>query len=67
VRSARLECARFIAHGWATWFAIVALVGSAGACADKYAPFSFKDYPGYQPTAPKEPADPHRTSKGYVP
>jgi hypothetical protein len=66
-RSARLECARFTAHGWATWFAIIAFVGLAGACADQYAPYSFKDFPGYQPPGPKEPADPHRTPKGYLP
>jgi hypothetical protein len=48
-------------------FAIVALVGLAGACADKYAPYTFKDFPGYEPAGPKQPADPHRTPKGYVP
>lgn len=48
-------------------FAIVALVGLVGACADKYAPYTFKDFPGYAPAGSKEPADPHRTSKGYVP
>ena len=47
-------------------FAIVALVGLAGACTDKYAPYSFKDFPGYEPSS-KAPADPHRTPKGYVP
>jgi hypothetical protein len=48
-------------------FAIVALVSLAGACADKYTPYSFKDFPGYEPPSPREPADPHRTPKGYVP
>jgi len=47
--------------------AIVALVGLAGACADKYTPFTFKDFPGYEPSSFKQPADPHRTPKGYVP
>ena len=47
-------------------FAIVALVGLAGACADKYSPYTFKDFPGYEPSS-KAPADPHRTPKGYVP
>jgi hypothetical protein len=48
-------------------FAIVALVGLVGACADKYTPYTFKDFPGYEPASSKEPADPHRTPKGYVP
>lgn len=48
-------------------FAILALVGLAGACADKYTPFTFKDFPGYKTTAPERPADPHRTPQGYVP
>ena len=53
---------------WLLRFAIVAaLVGLAGACADKYSPYTFKDFPGYAPTGPKGPADPHRTPKGYVP
>ena len=52
---------------WLLRFAIVALVGLAGACADKYAPYTFKDFPGYEPAGPKGPADPHRTPKGYVP
>jgi hypothetical protein len=47
--------------------AIAAVVGLAGACADKYTPYTFKEFPGYQPAAPKEPADPHRTPNGYVP
>ena len=52
---------------WLLRFAIVALVGLAGACADKYSPYTFKDFPGYEPAGPKKPADPHRTPKGYVP
>jgi len=49
------------------WFVLVALVSLSGACADKYTPYTFKDFPGYQPMGPREPADPHRTPKGYVP
>ncbi len=48
-------------------FAIVVLAGLAGACADKYTPYTFKDFPGYAPPGPKAPADPHRTPDGYVP
>ena len=48
-------------------FAIVALVGLVGACADKYAPYTFKEFPGYEPPGPRKPADPHRTPQGYVP
>jgi len=33
--------------------AIVALVGLAGACADKYSPYTFKDFPGYKPASPR--------------
>ncbi|MBY0319539.1 MAG: hypothetical protein K2X72_12515 [Reyranella sp.] len=47
--------------------AVLGLACLAGACADKYTPFTFKDFPGYQPAGPKEPADPHRTPQGYVP
>lgn len=49
------------------WLAVVALVGLTAACADKYTPFTFKDFPGYEPPSLKQPADPHRTPKGYVP
>jgi hypothetical protein len=48
------------------WLVLVALVGLT-ACADKYAPFTFKDFPGYDPPGLEAPADPHRTSAGYVP
>ena len=48
-------------------FALVALVGLTGACADKYTPFTFKEFPGYQPADAKPLADPQRTPGGYVP
>jgi hypothetical protein len=47
--------------------ASVVLVGLAAACADKYTPFTFKDFPGYEAPSPGARADPHRTPKGYVP
>lgn len=50
------------------WFAIAAAVAAiAGGCADKYAPFTFKDFPGYAPPGSKAPADPRRTPTGFVP
>ncbi len=50
------------------WIAIaVAFTGFAGGCADKYAPFSFKDHPGYTPAGTKAPTDPRRTPAGFVP
>jgi hypothetical protein len=50
------------------WFAIAAAVAAiAGGCADKYAPFTFKDFPGYAPPGAKAPADPRRTPTGFVP
>jgi hypothetical protein len=39
---------------------------AAGACADKYAPYSFKDFQGYTPSG-KTPSDPRRTPAGFVP
>lgn len=48
-------------------FVALAFAGFAGGCADKYAPFTFKDFPGYTPPGSKEPTDPHRTKGGYVP
>lgn len=47
--------------------AILVIACLTGACADKYTPFTFKDFPGYAPPGPREPADPHRTPYGYVP
>ena len=50
------------------WFAIAALVAfAAGGCADKYAPFTFKEFPGYTPSGAKATADPRRTPTGFVP
>jgi hypothetical protein len=50
------------------WFAIAAALASlAGGCADKYAPFSFKDHPGYTPADSKAPSDPRHTPTGFVP
>jgi hypothetical protein len=40
---------------------------AVGGCNDKYAPYSFKDFPGYTPSGPKAPADPRRTPAGFVP
>ena len=48
-------------------FMLAALAAFAvGACADKYAPYSFKDFPGYTPSG-KTPSDPRRTPAGFVP
>lgn len=53
---------------WPAWFAIAALAAAfAGGCADKYAPFAFKDFPGYTPAGSKAPSDPRRTPAGFVP
>jgi hypothetical protein len=50
------------------WLALAALAGLAGGCVDnKYAPFSFQEFPGYAPPGVKAPADPHRTPAGYAP
>jgi hypothetical protein len=50
------------------WFAIAAFAAAfAGGCADKYAPFPFKEFPGYTPAGSKAPADPRRTPAGFVP
>ncbi len=50
------------------WLAIAAaLVAFAGGCADKYSPFTFKDFPGYAPPGSKAPVDPRRTPAGFVP
>jgi hypothetical protein len=55
-------------RSWPIWFVVAAaLAGFAGGCADKYAPFSFKDFPGYAPAGSKAPADPRRTPAGFVP
>lgn len=40
---------------------------AVGACADKYAPYSFKDFPGYTPSGAKAAHDPRRTPAGFVP
>lgn len=39
---------------------------AVSACADKYAPYSFKDFPGYTPSG-KAPRDPRLTPAGFVP
>lgn len=49
------------------WLAIALASVLAGGCADKYAPFTFKEFPGYTPPGSKAPADPRRTPSGFVP
>lgn len=49
------------------WLAIAVLAGLAGGCADhSYAPFSFKDFPGYAPAGPTVPAHPRYTPGGIA-